>query len=63
MAGFLVWMGGDTQAWLEANTLRRVLWLGGLVAGGGAVYFSSLWLFGARASQFRLQPPAVSAGS
>jgi len=61
MGGFLWWAGGDAQRWLAAGTLQRVAWLSGLVAGGALVYFVSLWLFGARASQFRLQPPTVSA--
>ena len=39
--------------------MRRVVWLGGLVAGGATVYFAALWAFGVRAGQFRLQPPTA----
>jgi hypothetical protein len=34
--------------------LHRVVWLGGLVIGGAAVYFGSLWCMGVRPDQFRL---------
>lgn len=59
MAGFLIWLGGDIDSWLAASAARRILWLGGLVAGGAALYFAVLWLCGIRAHQFRLQPPAA----
>jgi putative peptidoglycan lipid II flippase len=61
MAGFLVWIGGDLQAWLASGTALQVGWLSGLIAGGLAVYFGVLWLLGVRVGQFRLQPPAASA--
>jgi putative peptidoglycan lipid II flippase len=60
MAGVLWWFGGDLPTWLQAPTWHRVSWLAALVTGGGAIYFGCLWLLGARASQFRLQPPTVS---
>lgn len=60
MAAFLVWFGGDVAAWLAASTSRRALWLTGLVTGGIAVYFASLWLMGVRVGQFRLRAPAVA---
>lgn len=59
MGAVLWWFGGDVNVWLHATTTHRVLWLSALVAGGGATYFACLWLFGARARQFRLQPPTV----
>jgi putative peptidoglycan lipid II flippase len=55
MAAFLWAVGGEIDAWLAASTSRRILWLAGLVAGGAAVYFGALWLFGARTHHFRLQ--------
>jgi putative peptidoglycan lipid II flippase len=60
MALFLWWFSGSLDAWLIASTTRRVAWLAALIAGGAAVYFSLVWLFGARGEQFRLQPPTVS---
>ena len=61
MAALLVWLGGDVATWLAAPTIKRVVWLGSLVAGGVAVYFGVLWLLGVRPREFRLQPPAISA--
>jgi putative peptidoglycan lipid II flippase len=60
MAAFLLWFGGDVQTWLATPKLTRIVWLGGLVGGGIAVYFAVLWLSGVRASQFRLQAAATS---
>ncbi len=60
MAGVLWWFSGDLAAWLHATTSHRVGWLTALVVGGGATYFACLWLMGARASQFRLRPPAIA---
>jgi hypothetical protein len=40
--------------------IERIVWLTGLVIGGIAVYFASLWVMGVRVRQFRLQPPATS---
>ncbi|HEY8539717.1 MAG TPA: murein biosynthesis integral membrane protein MurJ [Steroidobacteraceae bacterium] len=57
MALFLWLLGGEVEAWLVAPTATRILWLGGLVAGGAAVYFGALWLLGARSEHFRLQLP------
>jgi putative peptidoglycan lipid II flippase len=59
MAGFLFWLGGEFGEWAEAGAMRRIMWLGGLVVGGATVYFTALWVFGVRAGQFRLQPPAA----
>lgn len=60
MAAMLLWFGGDVSEWIAASKLMRILWLGGLVTGGVAVYFGVLWVLGVRANQFRLQPPAVA---
>jgi putative peptidoglycan lipid II flippase len=60
MALFLWWFGGTVDVWLGASSTRKLLWLGALVAGGGAVYFGSLWLFGARGAHFSLQPPIAA---
>jgi putative peptidoglycan lipid II flippase len=57
MAAFLFWRRGELDAWLSAAVVYRLVWLAGLVAGGGGVYFATLWILGVRASQFRLQPP------
>jgi putative peptidoglycan lipid II flippase len=59
MAAVLWWFGGDLDVWLQATTSHRVLWLSALVAGGAATYFGSLWLLGARAALFRMQPPTA----
>jgi putative peptidoglycan lipid II flippase len=66
MAAFLWWFGGSVAQWLEASTLDRVVWLCGLVGGGGVIYFGLLWLLGIRLLQFKvhsvapLSPPADS---
>ena len=54
MAAFLVWFGGDVQAWLAASTMHRVSWLAAIVTGGAAVYFVALLAMGVRPGQFRL---------
>ncbi len=55
MAAFLWWFGGSLSEWLDATTSQRVIWLCGLVAGGGATYFGVLWLLGVRPLQFKVQ--------
>jgi putative peptidoglycan lipid II flippase len=55
MAAFLAWWGGDVGTWLVTPKLERIVWLAGLVTGGIAVYFASLWVMGVRVGQFRLQ--------
>lgn len=55
MAAFLVWFAGTLDAWLQASTSERALWLGGLVVGGGAIYFAVLLLLGVRLQQFKVQ--------
>jgi putative peptidoglycan lipid II flippase len=60
MAAVLWWFGGDVGTWLVTPKLERVVWLAGLVVGGIAVYFASLWVMGVRAGQFRLQHAPTS---
>jgi putative peptidoglycan lipid II flippase len=60
MAAMLVWLSGDLTEWIAAPVRVRAVWLGGLVVGGIAVYFSVLWALGVRVSQFRVQPPATA---
>ena len=60
MAAVLWWFGGDVATWLVTPKIERVVWLSGLVVGGIAVYFASLWVMGVRAGQFRLQHTAPS---
>ena len=57
MAAVLYWAGGDIDTWLRTPTLQRMLWLGALVVGGGAVYFATLGLLGVRPREFRLRAP------
>jgi putative peptidoglycan lipid II flippase len=59
MAAFLVWFGGDVQDWLAASASQRVVWMTGIVSGGAAAYFASLWLMGVRPGQFRLRTAAA----
>jgi putative peptidoglycan lipid II flippase len=60
MAAVLWWFGGDVTTWLVTPKIDRVVWLTGLVVGGIAVYFASLWVMGVRVGQFRLQHAAPS---
>ena len=55
MAVLLVFLDGDLAQWLRASTTLRVGWLAGLVVGGAAAYFGSLWVMGVRIEQFRLR--------
>ena len=60
MAAFLGWFGGDIATWLVTPKIERIVWLAGLVVGGIAVYFASLWVLGVRVGQFRLQHAPTS---
>jgi putative peptidoglycan lipid II flippase len=63
MAGGLYFLAGDTQSWLELSTWARIGRLSLCVAGGGALYFTALWVAGARVEHFRLHvPDAAAAG-
>jgi putative peptidoglycan lipid II flippase len=59
MALALYWGGGDTETWLRTPTLERMIWLAALVFGGALVYFSTLWVLGVRAGEFRLRTSAT----
>lgn len=48
MAAFLWWISGDWSAWTGWTWHQRALRLALAVAGGGAVYFATLWAAGAR---------------
>lgn len=63
MAIFLVMFGGSVAEWLAASTVHRLIWISGLVAGGGAIYFASLWLMGVRVHQFRVRTAVGAATS
>jgi putative peptidoglycan lipid II flippase len=54
MAAFLLWFSGTLDAWLQASSADRALWLAALVVGGGLVYFAVLWAFGVRIHQFKV---------
>ncbi len=52
--GAALWWGmGETQSWLAYTALERIAHLAALVAGGIAVYFSTLFALGFRLSDFR----------
>jgi putative peptidoglycan lipid II flippase len=53
MAAFLWWGGGEWAAWTGMAAPERALRCAGLVGGGGAVYFATLWACGARSRDFR----------
>ncbi|MDO9465766.1 MAG: murein biosynthesis integral membrane protein MurJ [Thiobacillus sp.] len=52
MAAMLLYMMGDTQWWLAAGFLDRILRLSLLVGGGIVLYFAALGLMGFRPGQF-----------
>ena len=53
MAAFLWWAAGDWAAWPEMALARRLVTLVVCVAGGGALYFLTLFVLGARHGDFR----------
>lgn len=63
MAAFLLWCSGTLQDWLDASTMERIVWLGGLVVGGGALYFAVLFGLGVRLQQFKVQSVVGAAAS
>ena len=55
MGAFLVWFAGTLDAWLQASSSERAVWLAVLVTGGGAIYFAVLLALGVRLHQFKVQ--------
>ena len=53
MAAFLWWAAGEWSAWPGMVATERLLRLVACVAGGGAVYFVTLFVLGARPGDFR----------
>lgn len=53
MGLFLYGYAGDMTEWLRLASFKRVWWLAQLIAGGGALYFVSLWLLGLRPRHFK----------
>jgi putative peptidoglycan lipid II flippase len=52
--GCVLWFASDKDAaWLAMSGSQRVLRLSGLVLGGIAAYFTTLWLLGFRLHDFR----------
>jgi putative peptidoglycan lipid II flippase len=52
--GLLLWFGmGKESAWIAYRFSQRMLHLAGLVVGGVAAYFATLWLLGFRMEQFK----------
>jgi putative peptidoglycan lipid II flippase len=50
----VLWFGCDRDAsWLAMSGGQRVLQLSGVVLGGMASYFATLWLLGFRLQDFR----------
>jgi len=43
--------------------MERIVWLGGLVVGGGALYFAVLFGLGVRLQQFKVQSVVGAAAS
>ena len=60
MCAFLWWLAGDTARWIEMGAWQRVQWMSLLVAGGGAIYFGTLWLLGLRPADLRVQSLAAT---
>ncbi|HVN41434.1 MAG TPA: hypothetical protein VMT50_01535, partial [Steroidobacteraceae bacterium] len=52
---FLWFVAGDTAQWIGMHMLKRVAWMSLLVAGGAALYFATLFLFGMRVSHLRVR--------
>ncbi|MGB5254853.1 MAG: murein biosynthesis integral membrane protein MurJ, partial [Sedimenticolaceae bacterium] len=48
MAGLLAWLSPELGAWSEAARWTRVVWLGGLITLGAAIYGVALLTFGLR---------------
>jgi putative peptidoglycan lipid II flippase len=53
LGGVLWFASASDSAWLAMSGSQRVLRLAGVVLGGIASYFATLWLLGFRLSDFR----------
>jgi putative peptidoglycan lipid II flippase len=52
--GTILWFAtGADASWLAMSASQRILRLAGVVCGGGAAYFATLWLLGFRLRDFR----------
>ena len=60
MCAFLWWLAGDTARWIEMGAWQRVQWMSLLVAGGGVIYFGTLWLLGLRPADLRVRSLAAT---
>jgi len=63
MCAFLWWLAGDTARWIEMGGWQRAQWMSLLVAGGGAIYFGTLWLLGMRPADLRMRSVAGAGGT
>jgi putative peptidoglycan lipid II flippase len=63
MCVFLWWTAGGTERWIGMNAWQRIQWTTLLVAGGGAIYFGTLWLLGLRPADLRVHRLASAEGS
>jgi putative peptidoglycan lipid II flippase len=59
MGAFLWFVAGDVDRWLAMDAWRRVGWMAVLVAGGGGLYFGTLYVLGMRVSHLRVQRVTV----
>jgi peptidoglycan biosynthesis protein MviN/MurJ (putative lipid II flippase) len=53
MAALLIWMGGDTAAWLATPPLHRAARLALCITAAAVAYFAALWISGVRLAQMR----------
>jgi putative peptidoglycan lipid II flippase len=56
MIGFLWFVAGDTQRWVDMGAWSRAQWMTLLVVGGGGLYFGTLYVLGMRLHQVRVRP-------
>jgi putative peptidoglycan lipid II flippase len=59
MGAFLWFVAGDVDRWLAMDAWRRVGWMAVLVAGGGGLYFGTLYVLGMRVAHLRVQRVTV----
>jgi len=53
MAAVLHFFAGDASAWVALHTVKRIVWLSGLIVAGVITYFASLWLLGLRPAHLK----------